>query len=274
MPRWGEVQVDDRVRWLESETDELRQAIAGHRVYSVLRGLPQVRTFMSHHVFAVWDFMSLLKALQARLTCTTLPWEPRGSADTRRFINELVMEEESDQHPRREGFTSHFELYREAMVEAGADTGPIDRFVALVREDVGVGDALARSGAPPACRDFVSTTWGFITDGSLPDVTAAFALGREQLIPQMFAPLQEAQGGGFTDRVDLFMRYLDRHIQLDSEDHGPLAFGMLGHACGDSSDNWHAARAAAERALRARLALWDATAQAMQEGVAEPLSPS
>lgn len=273
MPRWGEVQVDERVRWLEGETDELRQAIARHRVYEELRGLPQVRTFMAHHVFAVWDFMSLLKTLQTRLTCTTIPWEPRGSADTRRFINELVMEEESDQHPRGEGFTSHFELYREAMVEAGADTGPVDRFVQLVREGVNVRDALARSGAPPACQDFVGTTWGFIEDGSLARVTAAFAFGREQLIPQMFAPLQEAQRG-FPDKVDLFLRYLDRHIQLDSEDHGPLAFGMLGHACADSTEEWHVARAAAESALRARLALWDATARAMEEGAAEALSVS
>jgi hypothetical protein len=266
MPRWGEVEVDERVLWLERETDELRQAIAGHRVYSLLGSVEQVRTFMSHHVFAVWDFMSLLKTLQIRFTSTTVPWEPKGAADTRRFINELVMEEESDVHPRGGGFISHYELYRQAMQESRADASPVDRFVGLVHEGVPVDAALARSGAPAACRDFVLTTWGFISGDSLPRVTAAFAFGREQLIPTMFTPLKEAQQR-FPDQVDLFVRYLERHIQLDSEDHSPLAFGMLANACGESQDRWHEARSAAEAALRARLALWDATAEAMDQSV-------
>jgi len=97
-------------------------------------------------------------------------------------------------------------------------------------------------------------------------VTASFALGREDLIPAMFTPLKEAQQQ-FPDQVDLFIRYLERHIQLDSEDHSPLAFGMLANACGDSEDRWHEARNAAESALRARLALWDATAEAMERAV-------
>jgi len=267
MPRWGEVEIDDRVHWLESETEELRRAIAEHRVYTLMESVEQVRTFMAHHVWAVWDFMSLLKTLQTRFTCTTVPWQPKGSADTRRFINELVTEEESDVHPRDGGFTSHFELYRQAMQESRADTGAIDAFVELIAQGVAPEEALSRAGAPEACREFVLTTWSFIAGESDARVTASFAMGRETLIPAMFAPLREVHAR-FPEQVDLFVRYLERHIQLDSDDHGPLAYGMLANACGDSEESWHLARDAAERALRARLALWDATADVMERQAA------
>jgi hypothetical protein len=90
---------------------------------------------MESHVFAVWDFQSLLKAMQQRLTCTSIPWVPTPDAEARRLVNEIVLDEESDALPEG-GSASHFELYLHGMRNAGADTGPIDRMIETLRAGV------------------------------------------------------------------------------------------------------------------------------------------
>ena len=79
-------------------------------------------------MFAVWDFMSLLKALQNQLTCTKIPWMPTGDPELRHFINEIVLGEESDVDQNGEYF-SHFEMYTNAMRSCGADTSSIEQIV-------------------------------------------------------------------------------------------------------------------------------------------------
>src|SRR5580704_18311388 len=100
-------------------------------LYAALDSRPAILTFMEHHVFAVWDFMSLLKSLQRNLTCVELPWVPTGPTGSRRLINDIVLVEESDE--RGDGFISHFELYLEGMAQAGADRAAIDAFIGLIR---------------------------------------------------------------------------------------------------------------------------------------------
>lgn len=105
---------------------------------------------MEHHVYAVWDFMSLLKYLQHHLTCTQSPWVPKGSAELRFFINEIVLGEESDEDPTG-GHISHFELYKRAMAEAGASHVSIDKVVAALQQSHTVAEALNHAQGSRAC---------------------------------------------------------------------------------------------------------------------------
>ena len=237
----------------------LRGRLLAHPIYAHLHTLADVRTFMAQHVFAVWDFMSLLKALQRQLTSLDVVWRPRGDAVARRLINEIVVGEESDEDGA--GFTSHFELYTRAMREAGASTAAIDAVLARVEAGDDVFAALAV--APTAARAFATVTFELVTCGSLPAVAAAFTLGREDVIPDMFTALvrdlSEQHPGGLPTLVD----YLDRHIHLDGERHGPMSARLLANVCGDDAAKWREAFLGAERALRARLALWDGIVAAL-----------
>src|SRR5262245_49472766 len=116
---------------LRAELAPTRARLLAHPLYTRIDGLESLRVFQEHHVFAVWDFMSLLKALQRHLTCVDVPWTPRASTTAARFVNEIVLGEESDElEPGR--CVSHFELYRAAMRETGARTDSVDLFIAQV----------------------------------------------------------------------------------------------------------------------------------------------
>jgi hypothetical protein len=88
--------MNEQIEKIRKSIAPLREEIINHPVYSSIKDIDDLRVFMEFHVYAVWDFMSLLKTLQNNLTCTTVPWFPKGSADTRHLINEIVVGEESD----------------------------------------------------------------------------------------------------------------------------------------------------------------------------------
>ena len=155
---------------------------------------------MKHHVFVVGDFISLLEALQARLTCLTMPWRPVGDVEVRRLVNEIVLGEESDLLPQG-GSASHFELYLQAMTEAGADTGRIRRFIGLLDAGLSVEAALDQAGVPDAVKGFVGYTFEVIGGGRSPERAARFTSGREGLISQMFPRLCARMGHYFPPRL-------------------------------------------------------------------------
>ena len=234
----------------------LRDRLLRHPLYSSVETASGLRVFMEHHVFAVWDFMTLLKALQRGLSCVQVPWVPTANREARRLVNEIVLAEESD-HDGQGGFASHFELYLDAMRQARADTSPIERFVEAIREGSPVEPALDSSEAPSAAREFVRTTWGFVESGSIAAVASAFTLGREELIPDLFRGLVASLEAREPGRLGLFRHYLDRHVELDGDEHGPMSLRMLASICGANPTRWRDARFAAVTALEARLALWD-----------------
>ncbi|RZK24101.1 MAG: DUF3050 domain-containing protein, partial [Hymenobacter sp.] len=154
----------DFIKELQAELRPARQQLVDHPLYYSIGSLADLRVFMEYHVFAVWDFMSLLKALQRDLTCTTLPWVPTGNPATRRLINEIVLEEETDVDPEGHA-TSHFELYLRAMRECGADTAPVQRLLTALAGGASVPAALAAAQAPAAVQEFVKHTFAVIAGG-------------------------------------------------------------------------------------------------------------
>jgi hypothetical protein len=220
-----------------------------------------LRVFMASHVFAVWDFMCLLKTLQRRLTCVEVPWLPPADPLAARLINEIVLGEETDEiAPHR--YTSHFDLYLPAMEEVGADTGPVRRFVAGLREGMAPDEALAPLSIPESTRRFVLDTL-FTCGAPTLEVAASFLLGREDLVPAMFRSIIE-ELERHSMRCDSYRLYLDRHVQLDEEQHAPLARKLLSNLCGDDPARWLRATAAAKTALLSRRALWDGVAARLE----------
>src|SRR5436305_1660525 len=161
---------------LEANIAGARAEVVNHPVYGRLDNLPAVRTFLEHHVFAVWDFMSLLKSLQRNLTCVEVPWIPTGPTGSRRLINDIVLVEESDELGN--GFISHFELYVDGMREAGADTTAVDKLIDLLRAGAKVADALVEAGVPGPSVEFAGVTWDIIENLPVHCQAAAFAFGR------------------------------------------------------------------------------------------------
>lgn len=237
-----------------------------HPLYEAVRSLDDLRIFMGHHVFSVWDFMSLLKYLQHELAPAAFPWNPRGSASARFFINQIVLAEESDDGmPDAKGgptYVSHFELYCDSMREVGADPADAIRFTDFACER-GIDGALAQAIAPPAARAFLQTTFGFIATDQPHVVGAAFALGREHIIPAMFRSL--LAGMKITEReAPAFHHYLKRHIDLDQDLHAPLALQMMNELIGGDAAKLREAENAAYSAVAARVALWDGVLAAIE----------
>ena len=248
---WG--QTHPGIERLEKEVHDARERVVTHPLYASLDTHEAIVTFMEHHVFAVWDFMSLLKSLQRRLTCVTVPWIPTGPTGSRRLINDIVMVEESDE--LGDGFISHFELYVNGMKQAGARTGPIEALVDLLRDGAPVVEALERAGVPQPAVDFAATTWLIIDTLPVHCQAAAFAFGREDLIPDMFT--QVVAVNEHSRRLGTFVDYLERHIEVDGEQHTPMAMQMLADLCGDDEAKWQECADTVNTALAARATLWD-----------------
>lgn len=245
-----------RTNLISQLIEPLRQKLLCHPLYDQLHSLPDLRVFMEHHVYAVWDFMSLLKSLQRRLTCIEVPWVPQGNPTTRALVNQIVVGEESDRAADGRAL-SHFELYAEAMREVDANTKAVMRLIELVQNGVAVDDALGYVNVPQCCRQFVVTTFNIIGTGKPHVIAAAFTYGREDLIPGLFGELVARLNEEFPAKVATLRYYLERHIELDGDEHGELGRQMVASLCGNDPDRWNEASDAAILALQARLALWD-----------------
>jgi hypothetical protein len=242
---------------LRSDIQPLRQQLVEHPLYASIDSLAKLRIFMQHHVFAVWDFMSLLKTLQRELTCVDVPWVPKGDAATRYLINEIVTGEESDvdQQGNR---VSHFELYINAMEQAEANVAPIAKLVATVSGGHSIAEALVASGAAAATTNFVQQTFDIIATNKPHIQAAVFTFGREDLIPGMFISFVRELNEQTADRASIFQYYLERHIEVDGDHHSHLAYEMTEQLCGGDEQKWAEAKQAVETSLRSRIQLWDA----------------
>lgn len=257
-----------RISQLKQQIEPLRQQLINHDLYDHINTLDELHLFMQHHVFAVWDFMSLLKVLQQNLTCTTLPWMPVGNANTRYLINEIVTGEESDvdQEGNR---TSHFELYLHAMQQAGSNASAIVSLFKELSTQSDIKKALQSADMPQAARKFVEHTFEVIDTGKSHLQAAVFTFGREDLIPGIFTSIVKKLNSETAGKLDIFVYYLERHIEVDGDHHSNLAYEMTAELCGTDDTKWQEATVAVEQALQARIDLWDGILEGIKASVVE-----
>jgi len=235
--------------------DPLVKKLLEHKLYYSLDSNEKIKLFMEYHIFAVWDFMNLLKHLQRNLTCISIPWLPTNDSHIRRLINEIVTDEESDNYSENE-VASHFELYYNAMKEANADTICIDFFISQIREGKKIENILLKPIIPKAVRNFINVNWLIINKEPIHSAASAFVFGRESIIPLMFAQFAKELNYK-NDQFNLFNLYLERHISLDKSKHQEKAFKILTCLCDNDSTKWEDVKRVATTSMEARLELWD-----------------
>ena len=239
--------MNPKINILNSNLTKYREEIINHALYKKLNSVEDIAVMMEYHVYAVWDFMSLLKALQSLLTCTTSPWKPVGDGKIRQLVNSIVLEEESDVDKENNPL-SHYEMYIDAMKQCGANTSAIESFVANV-------SATNIPSVNDGVDAFLNTTFDVIDSNETHKIASAFTFGREDLIPDMFTAIVNEYNT--ENNLDKFVYYLERHIELDGGEHGPLALELISNLCGDDDNKWKEVEETAIACLIARKKLWD-----------------
>jgi len=246
------------IELVQQAIQEERDQLLKHHLYHKIKTVADLNVFLENHIYAVWDFMSLLKALQSKLTCVSVPWFASASPDVRYLINEIVLAEESDEYVdgRR---LSHFEMYIDAMETSGADTSAVHSFLENVRQSADIFAVIQQSTLPEKVKQFLEFTFKVIEGGKMHEIAAAFTFGREDLIPDMFHSILSYLKTNFPD-TDLtkLIYYFDRHIELDGDEHGPLALKMIHELCADDPQKWNEVASVSKAALQVRIGLWDA----------------
>ena len=236
-----------------------------HPLYKKVQTLSHLHFFLENHVYAVWDFMSLLKALQSKLTCTTTPWFATENAEIRYLINEIVLAEETDltldgRHQ------SHYEMYIEAMEACGANTTDINHFLSEVYSLQNIFVAIKQSPLHPNVKAFLDFTFRVIEEGKSHQIAAAFTFGREDLIPEMFTEILKNFQENFPETdLSKLIYYFERHIELDADEHGPMAMQMITELCGTDDQKWKEVELISVEALEKRIGLWDAIAEDIEK---------
>ncbi|MEZ7494871.1 DUF3050 domain-containing protein [Leeuwenhoekiella aequorea] len=254
--------------------DEVKKAIApyqdqllSHQLYKKLRTPTDLQIFMQHHVFAVWDFMSLLKALQYDLTKVSTPWYPLGNPEIRYLINEIVLAEETDINLEGKR-QSHFEMYLDAMAKSNASTQEINSFLSHITHGTDIFLVIAVSEIPESVKEFLRFTFEIISEGKAHKIAAAFTFGREDLIPSMFTQIiGNIQQNFPMEDLTLFKYYFDRHIELDGDEHGPMALQMVSELCGNDAVKWEEVKETAITALKKRATLWNGIEQEITSNI-------
>lgn len=245
------------------DLDLLRNRMVEHPVFRAIRDIESLRTFMEAHVFAVWDFMSLLKRLQRDLTCVEIPWMPPRDRQAAQLINQIVLGEETDVGPSGEP-VSHLELYLGAMREVGANTAGFEQFQTALASGAALAGAFDHAAVAPFIRGFTGHTLHIAANAPVLAVMASFFYGREDIIPRMFSNLLEKWRIG-ADQAPTFVYYLKRHIEVDSDQHGPAAKAILAAATADDPLRGLQVLNAARQSIEARIQLWDGLLKSLND---------
>ena len=243
---------------INSKIQSHKDLLLHHSLYEKVKTIDDLHLFLENHIYAVWDFMSLLKALQQKLTCTTTPWFASSNPETRYLINEIVLAEESDLSFNGKRL-SHFEMYIEAMQSCGANTKEVQAFLQKVVENKNIFITIKQSNLHSNIKSFLDFTFKIIEEGKTHKIAAAFTFGREDLIPNMFTAILKNFQKNFPEtNLSELIYYFERHIELDTDEHGPMAMQMITELCKEDPIKWAEVEEIAIQSLEKRVGLWDA----------------
>ncbi len=216
---------------LKIEVSKYRDQLIKHPIYGNIDSINGLKQFMESHVYAVWDFMSLVKKLQMDLTTTTLPWQPPKNNAAARLINEIVWGEETDLD-KDGNSVSHFEMYLNAMRQINANTQSVENLLDRLGEGNDIFDTIDQAGLPEYVTNFLNFTFRIIEEGKTHKIAAVFTFGREDLIPDMFISMIKRMNIENERKFDQIIYYFERHIEVDGDSHGPMALDMIKNLCG------------------------------------------
>ncbi len=245
-----------RIEAIRNTLKPMRVRLLAHEIYLQLETIDDLREFMEHHIFAVWDNLSQLKALQNSISSQDVIWTPSEEPISNRIVNEMLVEEESDTDGNG-GYISHFELYRRAMKMAGANTYMIDRFLVLMQEEEDLEKALEKIRMPESIQKYLRLNWEISQSGKPHKIAAAYFLGREDVVSELLHRLDKHLLEYHSTDLELFKDYLVRHTRIDKEAQKERVTAIMNELCGNDEQKWQEAEAAAKQALEARYALWD-----------------
>ena len=247
--------MDKNSVFFDDDLNYLRKSLIEHPLYNSMENLSDIRKFMEVHVYAVWDFMSLVKNLQMNLTCISTPWIPSENSLTARLINEIVMGEETD-IDKNEVAKSHFEMYLDSMNEIGANTNKIGDLIELVKQGKDIFNIIQNQDISDEIKDFLNFTFSVIKNNKVHVTAAVFTFGREDLIPNMFIEIVRKIKLE-NKSVESLIYYLERHIEMDGDHHGPMAMNMIESLCQNNDNKIKEALDSSKLALKKRIKLWD-----------------
>tara|TARA_B100000575_G_scaffold293399_1_gene304670 strand:- start:1517 stop:2296 length:780 start_codon:yes stop_codon:yes gene_type:complete len=237
------------------DVSPLKEKLRNHSLYNSIDDIEDLKIFSSAHVYAVWDFMSLLKFLQIKLTSTSLPWFPSKNATTAKLINEIVAGEETDEDMDGNPI-SHFEMYIDSIKEFGLDTNSILDNINSLDNIECIENSIDNLNIKEYIKNFLKFTFSVIKRGKVHEVASVFTFGREDLIPDMFIPLIEGINAENND-LNKLIYYFKRHIEVDGDMHGPMSMEMLSYLCNNDKEKIEESCKVSIDALLARISLWD-----------------
>ncbi|HJN78533.1 MAG TPA: DUF3050 domain-containing protein [Flavobacteriaceae bacterium] len=236
--------------------EPLKSKLKNHNLYNIINTQEDLKIFCESHVFAVWDFMSLLKKLQIELTSINIPWMPSNNSEVSKLINEIVAGEETDETLDGSAI-SHYEMYINAINDIGVDTNLISNQISSLNDINTIIDDINKLDIDDYIKEFLKFTFRIINNDKTHEIASAFTFGREDLIPDMFIPLLEKINSSDNTRIDKLIYYFKRHIEVDGDMHGPMAMKMLSFLCSDDETKINESLVASKDALKVRIALWD-----------------
>ena len=146
--------------------EPLKNKLRNHSLYNSIESVEDLKIFTNAHVYAVWDFMSLLKYLQINLTTISVPWYPSRNNSTAKLINEIVAGEETDENEDGRPM-SHFEMYLDSIESFGVKTDSILNNINSLNSLDTINNDIEKLKIEDYIKDFLKFTFSVINRGKI-----------------------------------------------------------------------------------------------------------